>query len=118
MLYNYIVKGYDKAELIGKIEDLIFSNIAEYDSDIADICSELFDTNDYTQLKQLKNFLIDLLNEINEREYTDSLIHYIYYNDNAYTIERKGYKWILYISNTNSKVYNTLVDLLEELATF
>ena len=118
MLYNYIVKGYNKAELIGTIEDKIFSNIAEYDSNIADICSELFDTNDYTQLKQLNNFLTDLLNEINEKEYIDSLIHYIYYNDNAYTIERKGYHWILHISATNNKQYNTLVDLLEELATF
>lgn len=118
MLYNYIVKGHRKAELIGDIEDLIFSNIAEYDSEIADICSDLFDTNDYTQLKQLKDFLTDLLNEINEREYTDSLIHYIYYNENAYTIERKEYFWLLHISTTNNIRYNTLVDLLEELATF
>lgn len=118
MLYNYIVKGYDKAELIGTIEDKIFSVIAEYDSEIADICNELFDTNDYNELKQLNAFLNDVINEINEREYIDTLVHYIYYNENAYTIERKGCCWYLYISTTQSIQYNSLVELLEELATF
>jgi peptidase E len=56
--------------------------------------------------------------DINEKEYIDTLVHYIYYNDNAYTIERKGCYWYLYISTTESIQYNSLVELLEELATF
>lgn len=108
-----MTKNYKKAELIDDIERLIYYNITEYDTDIADVCSELFDTNDLIELNQLKEFLIDLLNEINEQDYTDSLVHYIYYNGNAYTIERKGLYWVM-----DNAQYNTLVDLLEELATF
>ena len=110
-----MVKGYEKAELIGDIEDLIFSNIAEYDSEIADICNELFDTNDFIQLKQLKDFLEELLNEIREEDDSYIIIskHIICYHNIEYLIERKGLYWI-----ANNIQYDSLVDFLEELATF
>ena len=113
MLYNYIVKGYNKAEIIGDIEDKIFSNIAEYDDEIADICERLFEIDEYNQLKQLNNFLADVLNELREREYTDSIIHYIYYNDIEYVIERSCNVWIM-----DNQRFDSLIEILESLATF
>lgn len=112
-MYKYILQGEAKTSIIDKIEEQIYSIIANYDEDLIPICEILFDTNDYVELKELKDFLDELIRELNEEDYIISFKHTIYYYDNAYNIERKGFYWVM-----NNIQYNTLVDLLEELATF